>query len=64
MQLINILIALGIGAVLAIFAIENMAEIDVSFLGQEFKMRRIALIGGTFAAGFVSGKLIKLMPKL
>lgn len=53
-------IALGIGVLLTIFAIENMAVIEVSFLGLDFKMRRIALIIGAVIVGFALGKTVKL----
>ena len=63
MQIGQIIIVLALGALLTLFAIENMAVIDVSFLGQDFQTRRILLIVSVFAIGFICGKLIRVRPK-
>ena len=60
MRNIGLWIALAIGVLLTIFAIENMAVIEVSFLGLDFQMRRIALIFGAVTVGFALGKTVKL----
>ena len=60
MKNIGLWIALAIGILLTIFAIENMAVIEVSFLGLDFRMRRIVLIFGAVIIGFALGKTIKL----
>ena len=59
MKNIGLWIALAIGILLTIFAIENMAVIEVSFLGLDFQMRRIMLIVGAVGVGFALGKTIK-----
>ena len=60
MKKIGLWIALAIGILLTIFAFENMAVIEVSFLGFDFQMRRIVLIFGAVTVGFALGKTIKL----
>ncbi len=59
MKNIGLWIALAIGILLTIFAIENMAVIEVSFLGLDFQMRRIVLIASAVGVGFALGKTIK-----
>ena len=51
------LILLGL---LVIFAIQNMAIINVNFLGMGFETRRIFLIAVSVLVGFVLGKAIRL----
>ena len=50
------LILLGL---LIVFAIQNMAVIQVNFLGMGFETRRIVLIGLSVIVGFVLGKAIR-----
>lgn len=60
MQKIKLTIALLLGIALTIFAIENMATIQVSFLGQEFSTRRFILIGASVLFGFLFGQVFRL----
>lgn len=50
------LILLGL---LIVFAIQNMAVIQVNFLGMGFETRRIVLIGLCVIVGFLLGKTIR-----
>lgn len=52
-------VALALGALLAVFAIQNMASVQVSFLGFEFQTRRFILIGMSVLIGFLLGKAIR-----
>ncbi len=61
MQKIKLIFALLIGIALAIFALENMATIQVSFLGQDFTTRRFILIGVSVLFGFLLGQVIRLV---
>lgn len=51
------LILLGL---VIIFAVQNMAVIQVNFLGFGFETRRIVLIVIAVGVGFVLGKFVKL----
>jgi len=51
--------AIALVAFLAVFAIQNMTVIEVSFLGMDFSMRRIFLILGSLSIGFILGKVIR-----
>ena len=63
MKHLSLWIAVGLGALLTIFALQNMAVIEVSFLGFDFQMRRIVLILGAVIVGFALGKAVKLRPR-
>ena len=52
-------LALILLALLAIFALQNMAVIQVNFLGMGFETRRIFLIVISVIVGFVLGKAIR-----
>ena len=60
MKHLGLWIAVVMGVLLTVFSLENMAVIEVSFLGQEFQTRRILLIGASVLIGFLLGKFIKL----
>jgi len=61
MQKIKLIISILLGVALTIFAIENMASIQVSFLGQEFTTRRFILIGVSVIFGFLLGQVFRLV---
>ncbi len=52
-------LALVLLAALAIFAVQNMAVIQVNFLGLGFETRRIFLILVSVLVGFALGKAIR-----
>jgi len=45
---------------LVIFSLQNMAVIQVNFLGMGIETRRIVLILGSVIVGFVLGKAIRV----
>ena len=53
-------LALILFALIAVFALQNLAVIDVNFLGFGFQTRRIFLILVCVLVGFVLGKSIRL----
>lgn len=63
MKNLNLWIALAFGVLLTIFALQNMAVIEVSFLNFDFQMRRVVLILASVGVGFLLGKAIRLRRK-
>ncbi len=55
--------AIVLGILLIVFAIQNMAEVSVSFLGFEFTTRRFFLIAASVGVGFLLGKTIRFRRK-
>lgn len=53
-------LALILLALLAIFAVQNMAVIQVNFLGTGFETRRIFLILVCVLVGFALGKSVRI----
>ncbi|MEM5517913.1 hypothetical protein WNY37_13225 [Henriciella sp. AS95] len=53
-------LALILLALLAVFALQNMAIIQVNFLGMGFETRRIFLVIACVVVGFVIGKAVKI----
>lgn len=52
-------LALILLALLAVFALQNMAVIQVNFLGMGFETRRIFLILVAVLVGFALGKAVR-----
>lgn len=63
MKNLNLWIALAFGVLLTIFALQNMAVIEVSFLNFDFQMRRVVLILASVGVGFLLGKATRLRRK-
>ena len=51
---------LAVGGLLVVFALQNMATIQVNFLGFGFETRRILLIIVSVLVGFALGKAIRI----
>jgi len=57
MKQLKFAIAIILSIVLAAFAIQNMAEVELSFLTWTFQSRRIVVIGVSFVCGALIGWL-------
>ena len=55
MEKIKIVLATGLGAFLALFAVQNMAPVQLTVLIWTFEGRRIVVIGISFIVGFAIG---------
>lgn len=56
---IRIWLAAGLGTLLAIFAIQNTAQVRLSFLIWDIESRRIVVIALSFAIGLAIGWLLR-----
>ncbi len=52
-------IAAALGGVLVLFALQNLARVELTVLFWTFEARRFVLIGISFAIGFAVGWLVK-----
>ncbi len=55
MEKLKIVLATGLGAFLALFALQDMAPVQLTVLFWTFEGRRIIVIGISFLAGFAIG---------
>ncbi len=58
MDSIKITLAATLGGLIVLFALQNMAEVELSFLIWTFQSRRFVVIGISLLAGLVVGWLI------
>ncbi len=59
LSMIRLWLAVGLGALLAIFAIQNSAQVRLSFLFWDWESRRIVVIALSFFIGLTIGWLLK-----
>ncbi|UCH73466.1 MAG: LapA family protein [Rhodospirillales bacterium] len=52
-------IAIALGAILVLFALQNLARVELNVLFWTFEARRFVVIGFSFAIGFAIGWLIR-----
>ncbi len=52
------IVSIVLGAVLAVFAIQNMAKVELTVLFWSFEARRIIVIAIAFVIGFAIGWLV------
>lgn len=55
MEKIRLILAIALGAFLALFALQNMAPVQLTILIWTFEGRRIVVIGVGFLVGLVIG---------
>ena len=58
-QNVKLIIAVVLGAFLMLFALQNMAKVELTILVWTFETRRIVVIGLSFLIGFVIGLIVK-----
>jgi uncharacterized integral membrane protein len=63
MEKIKIVLATGLGAFLAVFAIQNMAPVQLTILLWTFESRRIVVIGVSFIVGLAIGWTVHALRK-
>lgn len=56
---LKIILAVGLGAFLMLFAVQNMAQVELTILVWTFEARRIVVITLSFLIGFAMGWLIR-----
>lgn len=56
---LKIILAVALGAFLTLFALQNMAQVELTILLWTFEARRIVVIALSFCIGFVIGLLVK-----
>ena len=54
----KILLAVGLGGLLVLFALQNMAAVELSFLIWTFQSRRFVVIGISLLVGLILGWMI------
>lgn len=59
MNRLKIALAIGLGAFLMLFALQNMAQVELTILLWTFEARRIVVIALSFIVGLVLGLMIK-----
>ncbi len=55
----RLIIAAALGGVLVLFALQNLARVELNVLFWTFEARRFVVIGVSFAIGFAVGWLVK-----
>jgi len=63
MEKLKIIIATGLGAFLALFAIQNMAPVQLTVLLWTFESRRVVVIGISVLVGFAIGWTARAIQK-
>ena len=56
---VKLVVAAVLGGLLTIFALQNMAAVDLTILFWTFEARRIVVIGVSFVIGLAIGWLVK-----
>lgn len=56
-------IAVALGAALALFALQNLAAVDITFLFWTFETSRIFVLAATFAIGLAIGWIVKSLQR-
>lgn len=56
---VKLIVASILGVILLLFALQNMARVDVTFLFWTFEVRRVVVIVMSFVIGIAVGWLLK-----
>lgn len=56
---LKIVLAVALGAFLMLFALQNIAKVELTILLWTFEARRIVVIALSFCIGFIIGLLVK-----
>ncbi len=59
MEKSRLIVAAVLGGVLVLFAMQNLARVELNVLFWSFEARRIVVIGFSFAIGFAIGWLVR-----